>query len=196
MGTGTPVSIGETITADKMNKKLENVEESDIAIGAITTSKMVDGIITIDKIADGAVTGTKFADSAIVSAKISSDVPQIPVGAIFAWAKSLSGVPPLPEGWVECNGQTIDDPESPLNGVTLPDLNSSNRFLRGNTSSGSTGGASTADHDHQIYPHSGTYGQSSGPTEYVVISMVSATTYTAPGIQPPFYDVVWIVKIK
>ncbi len=69
-----------------------------------------------------------------------------PVGTIVAWHKSLPGVPQdLPENWVECNGQTIDDPESLLNGQSAPDLNhpynglsyySEGVFLRGHTVSG------------------------------------------------------------
>ena len=60
----------------------------------------------------------------------------VPVGAIIPWVKDLTNTPSLPEGWVECNGQTLSDTESVYDGQTIPDLNSSNRFLRGNTSSG------------------------------------------------------------
>lgn len=63
-----------------------------------------------------------------------------PIGAVIAWLKTLSGTPALPGGWVECNGQTISDGDSAYNGVTLPNLNSTNRFLRGSTTSGGTGG--------------------------------------------------------
>jgi hypothetical protein len=64
-----------------------------------------------------------------------------PVGAIIAWHKNLAGVPALPEGWVEVNGQSIADNDSPLNGVTLPDLNGQGRFLRGGGTSGTQGGS-------------------------------------------------------
>ncbi len=61
----------------------------------------------------------------------------VPIGTIMAWHKDLAGVPSLPDGWVECNGQTLSDAESPLNGQTIPSLNYANgRFLRGGTSSG------------------------------------------------------------
>ena len=55
-----------------------------------------------------------------------------PIGAIIAWAKSFTGVPAtLPSGWVECDGSVLSDTDSPLDGETLPDLNSgSKRFLR------------------------------------------------------------------
>jgi len=42
----------------------------------------------------------------------------VPVGSILPWAKSLTGVPSLISGgfFVECNGQTLSDAESPLDG--------------------------------------------------------------------------------
>ena len=60
----------------------------------------------------------------------------VPIGSIIAWHKNLAGVPSLPEGFMECNGDTVNDIESPLNGVELPNLNGENRFLRGNVTSG------------------------------------------------------------
>ena len=58
----------------------------------------------------------------------------IPVAGITAWHKSLGGS--LPANFVECNGQTISDTSSPLDGQTIPNLNDGD-LLRGNTSSGS-----------------------------------------------------------
>ena len=65
----------------------------------------------------------------------------IPVAGITAWHKSLGGT--LSSRFVECNGQTISDSESPLDGQTVPDLNGDNRILKGNTSSGGTGSFNT-----------------------------------------------------
>lgn len=59
-----------------------------------------------------------------------------PIGAIVAWHKSLTHTPPLPQGWVECNGQTLNDPESVYHGVAIPNLNGQERFLRGSGTSG------------------------------------------------------------
>mgnify|MGYP000306508966 CR=1 FL=1 len=53
MGTGEPVKPGDLITAEKMNKKLENVETEDIVDGAVTTSKIADGAITPELLAFG-----------------------------------------------------------------------------------------------------------------------------------------------
>src|SRR3972149_936817 len=65
------------------------------------------------------------------------------VGSIKAYAKSFTGVPSnnLTAFWVECNGQTLSDAESPLNGQTIPNLNNAveetyGRFLRGGLTSG------------------------------------------------------------
>ena len=74
-----------------------------------------------------------------------------PVGSVVAWLKSYDNAPALPPGWVECNGQVLNQPASPFNGQTIPDLNGqagARRFLRGSTSSGSVGGAES--HQHSI----------------------------------------------
>jgi hypothetical protein len=70
-----------------------------------------------------------------------------PIGTIKAWHKSFPNTPALPWGWVECNGQAINDAASPYNGSNTPDLNNTftsesgtisaaGRFLRGGTTSG------------------------------------------------------------
>src|ERR1043166_3858207 len=79
---------------------------------------------------------------------IVASLGSVPIGAIVAWDKSLTGVPALPANFVECNGQTISDPASPLNGRTVRNLNGSNQFLRGNSTSGTSGGA--ASHTHSL----------------------------------------------
>ncbi len=67
----------------------------------------------------------------------------VPIGGIIAWHKSLdAGVGSLPDGYLECNGQTVSDAASPLDGVVLPDLNGQayaggrGRYLRGGNTSG------------------------------------------------------------
>jgi len=83
-----------------------------------------------------------------------------PIGAIIPWAKHLEGVSgtSLNSHWAECNGQTISDSDSPLSGTTLPNLNGENRFLRGNSITGGTGGSETYNFSethfhHWIYPN-------------------------------------------
>ena len=47
-----------------------------------------------------------------------------PIGSIIAFHPNITS-PPLevPEGWMACDGNVVNDPDSPLNGLTLPDLN-------------------------------------------------------------------------
>lgn len=114
-----------------------------------------------------------------------------PVGSIVAWLKSFPNTPPLPSGWVECNGQTLSDSESVYNGQVIPNLNGASgatkRFLRGSTTSGATGGSET--HNHTIplnYVAEGTGG---------VIACNSSPTGNASTL-PSYYEVVWIMRVK
>ena len=133
-----------------------------------------------------------------------------PVGCIAAWPKNLTGTPALPPEWVECNGQVISDAASPYDGVTLPDLNTTNRFLRGNATSGGTGGADS--HNHQ-YTHGAvpmTTWQSDGSTSLnvneaslgssgtqAVVNYAVGDYYTKNTTAlPTYYQIVWIIRIK
>ena len=153
-----------------------------------------------------------------------------PVGAIIAWAKSMTSVPQtLPVGWVECDGATISDAESPMNGVALPDLNGG-EFLEGRATSGATGGSATMAHTHTGPSHThgmGIYDNptirfKAGGTHGTGTSVVTDTVSTGSASEadesdewitgtggtgnsgaasetenrPPFYTVVWIMRIK
>ena len=72
-----------------------------------------------------------------------------PVGGIAAWHKSFAHTPPLPDGWVECNGQVLNDPASPYHGQTMPDLNGQARFLRGGAISGTLQADQFQSHQHE-----------------------------------------------
>jgi len=132
-----------------------------------------------------------------------SDAVNVPIGSIIAWDKSLTGVPTLPAGFVECNGQVINDAASPLNGVQIRDLNSFHYFLRGNQTSGATGGNPT--HAHAFTATTGTEDgdvdvQSDSGTPITVASFahvhsVSGTSDLASSL-PPFMNMVWIMRIK
>ena len=71
-------------------------------------------------------------------------LPAPPVGAIIAWHKRHDRRSPLCRaGWKECDGTTLNDLESPMNGEELPNLNgakeswnSKGTFLRGDSVSG------------------------------------------------------------
>lgn len=132
----------------------------------------------------------------------------IPIGTIMAWAKSLPGVPELDGVWVECNGQVLDDSESPLNGQTIPDLNGQNRFLRGAATSGGMGGeeahlltvAEMPSHSHGTnlkYESFALGGFKSVRQE----APYNVSTYNTGGNQPhenrpPYYNIVWIMRVK
>lgn len=61
----------------------------------------------------------------------------LPVGTVVAWLSHMGGE--LPDGWLECNGQTVEDPRSPLHRQALPDLNGRRLTLRGGPTSGIEG---------------------------------------------------------
>lgn len=99
----------------------------------------------------------------------------------------------IPDGWVECNGQTLDDDESVYDGLVIPDLNGSSgteRFLRGQISSGGIGGTET--HTHSI-SKPGAEASGGGATGY---TGQAAATASQTSTLPSYYEVVWIMRIK
>ncbi|MFA5084071.1 MAG: hypothetical protein WC475_01635 [Candidatus Paceibacterota bacterium] len=158
-----------------------------------------------------------------------------PIGTIQAWMKSLAGTPALPDCWVECNGQVLADAQSVYNGATIPDLNGNNNFLRGNGSSGTTGGSATLpNHLHTWGPyehrHDLPFSDSSGDLDFSTgsfggqVAMTGKINFTPmpqaaeaslqtmyagnpnpantsnptsnPSTLPPYYNVVWIMRVK
>jgi hypothetical protein len=124
----------------------------------------------------------------------------VPIGGVIPWLKSLTvktGAPALtlsPE-FVECNGQTLHDPQSLWDGKVIPDLNGITgsfvkRFLRGSSTSGTTGG--TEAHTHtigQTTPAPCTCGGCCG-------SFDTAGTTGSAATLPSYYEVVWVMRIK
>ena len=106
-----------------------------------------------------------------------------PVGTIVAYNNGT-----IPAGWVECNGGTISDAGSVYNGQTAPDLNGTtdadSLFLRGNTTSGGTGGA--VNHSHSWAHHH---------IDNSVNSYREITIIDGPNI-PKYYAVKWMMRIK
>jgi len=140
-----------------------------------------------------------------------------PVGSVVAWLKSLTGCPALTAGWVECNGQTLSDADSPFNGVVIPNLNgasaSTKRFLRGSATSGSAGGADThtlTEAEMPAHTHSAQhYTTGSGSNFAPQFGSTNATPTTTSGLLvgttgsgsahnnlPSYYEVVWIMRVK
>jgi len=137
---------------------------------------------------------------------------KVPVGAILAWWKSNAKTPSIPSGFVECNGQVLSDAESVFDGETLPALNNNNRFLRGNVTSGGTGGSSTHTlitaempaHTHQIGSKNYDIERVGDATRKIIYNYPEdyARTTTSTGgdgaheNKPPYFNVVWIIRIK
>ena len=119
----------------------------------------------------------------------------VPVGGIIAWVKSFANTPILPDGFVECNGQTLNDSESPFDGQDIPLLNGTDEsdklFLRGATTSGATGGTDT--HCHYLCVYYDCFDLSYGDT-YITcyVDYYTTTEYHIP----PCYEVVWVMRVK
>jgi len=140
----------------------------------------------------------------------------VPIGSIIAWAKSFTGVASLAtQGrteYVECNGQTLSDTQSPLNGNVFPNLNNSggastNRYLRGATTSGGTGGSdnspssqSTSSASASLSTGTTTVEGNAVVTPVSVLSSVVDTGHshaiTQFSILNSYYSVVWIMRVK
>jgi len=118
----------------------------------------------------------------------------VPIGAIVAWAKSLhAGLPPLLPNFVECNGQVLADGDSPINGVTIPDLNGvglQKKFLVGRSTSGTA--SETTSHTHLCDPNNMNDTNAGGVTG----ALGSSFTSGGGGNVPPYYEVVWIMRVK
>ncbi len=154
--------------------------------------------------ADTLIAGTTLVE------KESRSIGDVPIGGIVAWAKSLSGVPSLAEGWVECDGSVLVDAQSSLNGQTIPDLNGG-EFLRGASTSGGTGGSDTSTSTLATFGSTGsrTTGAKVGYIgDPAAVGMIDdggggASTFvqtrpqsSAFSIIPKNYEVVWIMRVR
>jgi hypothetical protein len=110
----------------------------------------------------------------------------VPMGGVIPWFKDTPGVPALPSNFVECNGQILSDPESPLDGQVIPDINTGvQRFIRGGLNSGTEGGIdyfATAQADNAGI---------GAPQNFV-------TTDFSPGAQPfpPYITAVYVMRVR
>jgi len=72
--------------------------------------------------ADTLIAGTTIVES---STRSNADIP---VGGIIEWDNTFAS---LPEGFLECDGTTVNDPLSVYNGSAVPDLNTSHVSIGG-----------------------------------------------------------------
>lgn len=139
-----------------------------------------------------------FGDGSILyAADINDSVGETtpPIGAVIAWLKSYTNTPAtLPSGWVECNGQTLADGDSPYNGQVIPNLNTgTQRFLRGSSTSGTTGGADSINIAHY---HTLGAGLAVGVQGTAYSASTNSQLSSTQSILPSYYEVVWIMRIK
>jgi hypothetical protein len=158
------------------------------------------------------VYGTDWSDGNTLDAADLNDtndailLTRPPIGSVIAWLKSFTSVPALADGWVECDGSTISDSNSPMNGQTLPDLNSpadtglKGMFLRGHTTSGSTETSQNLAHTHShslTTSGSGTNALTGSiDTNGGFNGTVTTTSNGGTEARPHNYSVVWIMRIK
>lgn len=90
----------------------------------------------------------------------------VPIGTVIDWFRA-SGAIPIPDGWQFCDGSSITDLRSPINGFTTPDLR--DKFVRGKTTTASgttSGGSDTVNlqHSHTVNSHTHSTPTSGLPT--------------------------------
>lgn len=136
--------------------------------------------------------------------------PSVPIGTVIPFEKSRTGTDTIPSNFVECNGQTLSDSESPLDGQTMPDFNNKNEFPRGNTSSGAEGGADTVSlsvselpsHNHNFEVQGASAegrNFNAGAFEQFDTGTVNTQATGSNGThenRPPFRDEVYIIRVK
>jgi hypothetical protein len=132
----------------------------------------------------------------MVSIKIPTAATAVspPIGSVIAWLKSYTNTPALPSGWVECSGQTLSDADSVYNGQVIPNLNTgTQRFLRGSSTSGTTGGVDT----NGGYVTGAVNDSSRVSSGSTCISAAAVSNCLVNfSILPSYYEVVWIMRIK
>lgn len=126
----------------------------------------------------------------------------LPIGAVIAWLKSFSGMTTLASQgrneYVECNGQTLSDASSPIfNTKVIPNLNgsaSTKRFLRGSTTSGTTGGTDTNTSGDCLNCACCNVSQLSSDVSVLIPgTSISLNSFS---ILPSYYEVVWLLRVK
>jgi len=97
-----------------------------------------------------------------------------------------------------CNGQVISDADSPMNGDTIRNLNGSGggtqRFIRGSTTSGTTGGS--ADHNHGGNTGAGTNISGASGSGTAAPAYTHTHTISSSDHLPYYMEMVFIQRIK
>ena len=134
--------------------------------------------------ADGISSDQEFIDAmeflieagAIQVSSTVSSPEDIPIGTVIDWWRPSSNTP-LPQGYEICDGGVVNDPDSPLAGVEIPDLR--NKFILGSDSQsgiGQSGGSSS--HSHRADPPGVTTNSDSHQHEWVYFKDSNKNWYT------------------
>ena len=110
----------------------------------------------------------------------------VPIGVVLPWFKDSPGVPALGENFAQCNGQFLDDPESPLDGQLMPNINTgAQRFIRGGMNGGALGGIDS-------------FATAQADNAGVGVAQNFVTVDFSPGAQPfpPYITAVYVIRVK
>ncbi len=144
---------------------------------------------------DSAVPTEQAVKTYVDAQAVSAGVGVVPIGGVVAWAKSFPNTPSLPANFEECNGQTITDSNSPYDGQTIPNLNTgTQRFLRGSTTSGTTGGSET--HTHSISTNTKAQSKGTGANDCALLNHNHGGATGSQSTLPSYYEVAWIMRVK
>jgi hypothetical protein len=159
--TQLPASPVRTPATPEQYNAIINALLGILVIRDPTTGIEVDGAYDIGDIANGRPRNVNITGDVIQNGNIIGVA--VPVGAIIAWHKSMPGIPAtLPNNFHECDGSVISNVLSPMNGQTLPNLNSTGEFLRGGTTSGVAQSDQVKSHNHTQNAHSHASGTLAG----------------------------------
>ncbi len=160
-----------TILANSTSSITITLPSASVSTGRIYVIKNINtGIVTISGSIEGSSSMTLYEKQSVELVSngsmwvvTSSYQPVPPIGSIIAWHKDFSNTPSLPYGWVECNGQTLNDPASPYHNQVIPNLNGDpnganspglsekvGMFLRGGTTSGTGQNDAFQGHKHNL----------------------------------------------
>ncbi len=134
----------------------------------------------------------------------------MPVGTIVAFSGTMAQAEAQQQsGWWVADGRKVDDPASPLNGTTTPDLRS--RFLMGSDAVGQIGGATSFTlNDQTISSHTtGGFGAPQVTSDPFTHLQGSHTWTTDASIYsegvwrganvptvPPYFSVIYLFKVR
>lgn len=191
----------DTDTADKLVDSGATFQTDGVQVGMIVhnTTDDVFGVVS----AVDSETSLSLAADVQAGSAVTDVFPDGDEGYVVYATKKLS------TRFYEVNGQTISDSDSVYDGVTLPDYNVTQSFIRGSTSSGTTGGADSVtlvannlpEHTHAASiddpspSGTGTFAGGSS-TDRTIQTGVNTTTNVAFSILPTYGEAVWIIRVK